>query len=423
MGHYWPVPTHSVSMTTDDSHSRPRLLILLLALISLVGYALRSNITIAQEMMAPELGLTMSDMGSISAWGFQLLYALFQLPVGILGDRLGARLVLGLAIAGWGIASFASGLVGVGSAAFVTLFAARALLGITQAATYPVGSMAISQAIPPAGRTTANSIFISTAMVGSALAPLTLAPLMVQAGWRSVFMASGVVGLVMAAVWFVFAPVPRRPPARLASLGTEIQVGLKLLLDRDLFLLSLAYFLHSAVFFVFVFWFFRYLTDGRGFDILKSGVWGSVPYFTAFLVGPFGGIVADRLGQRLGVSRARRRVAMTSLVAAASLVMIGANLSNVYLAIGALSLSVGFISAAEGPFWATATSLVRTNPGAAGGILNLMGNLGGVVSIWAVPRMRDPLGWTGLFAVWAGVAIVACLLWLLVRVDREPTAA
>ena len=293
-------------MTTDDSHSRPRLLILLLALISLVGYALRSNITIAQEMMAPELGLTMSDMGSISAWGFQLLYALFQLPVGILGDRLGARLVLGLAIAGWGIASFASGLVGVGSAAFVTLFAARALLGITQAATYPVGSMAISQAIPPAGRTTANSIFISTAMVGSALAPLTLAPLMVQAGWRSVFMASGVVGLIMAAVWFVFAPVPRRPPARLVSLGTEIKVGLRLLLDRDLFLLSLAYFLHSAVFFVFVFWFFRYLVEGRGFTILSSGFWGSLPSIAGFVSAPLVGVGADRLGRRIGDRKSTR---------------------------------------------------------------------------------------------------------------------
>ncbi|MDX2058079.1 MAG: hypothetical protein SFV24_09785, partial [Gemmatimonadales bacterium] len=61
---------------------RPGVLVALLALLSLVGYALRSNITIAQEYMAPDLGLTMADMGSISAWGFQLAYALFQLPTG-----------------------------------------------------------------------------------------------------------------------------------------------------------------------------------------------------------------------------------------------------------------------------------------------------------------------------------------------------
>jgi ACS family glucarate transporter-like MFS transporter len=116
-------------------------------------------------------------------------------------------------------------------------------------------------------------------------------------------------------------------------------------------------------------------------------------------------------------------VAIGALITAASLVLIGARLSNPFLAIGALSLSVACINAAEGPFWATATSLGREAAGAAGGVLNLMGNLGGVISIWAVPRMRDPLGWTGLLSVWAGVAVVAALLWMTVRVDRANSPA
>lgn len=408
---------------TTPGRQRPLLLMVLLSLVSLVGYALRSNITIAQETMAPALDLSMADMGTISAWGFQLAYALFQLPAGILGDRLGARVVLGLAVAGWGAASFASGLVGAGGAAFASLFAARALLGATQSAAFPVGSMAISQAIPPARRTTANAVFISTALLGSALAPLTLAPLMVQLGWRAVFMASGVAGMAMAAAWFLLAPVPPAQPRRHATIATEARAALRLLVHRNLFLLSLAYALHSAVFFVFIFWFFRYLIDGRGMSVLASGIWGSIPPFTAFLLAPIGGLAADRLAQRLGAGRGRRVVAMTCLVLAAGFVLAGANLSNAWLAIAALSLSVACINAAEGPFWATATSLAPENPGAAGGVLNLMGNLGGVVSIWVVPRMRDPLGWTGLFTVWAGVAVVAALLWLTVEMEPAQGSA
>ena len=45
-------------------------------------------------------------------------------------------------------------------------------------------------------------------------------------------------------------------------------------------------------------------------------------------------------------------------------------------------------------------------------MLDLFGNLGGVVSIWAVPRMTDRWGWETTLAVWAGVAIAAALLWL-----------
>ena len=75
-----------------ETNRQPTRLIVLLSLLSLVGYALRSNITIAQEMMAPELGLTMADMGTISAWGFQLAYALCQVPAGFLptGSVLGS---------------------------------------------------------------------------------------------------------------------------------------------------------------------------------------------------------------------------------------------------------------------------------------------------------------------------------------------
>jgi len=399
-------------------------LVALLALVSLVGYALRSNINVAQEHMAPELGLTMKDMGAITGIGFLLSYAVFQIPAGFLGDRYGARAVLGLAVTGWAIASLASGLVpGQAGAAFLTLIGARILLGIAQAATYPVGSMAIAQTLRPDQRATANSIYIGAALFGSALAPYTLAPLMVQAGWRSVFLASAVVGLATAIIWFLFAPKPTRPRATTLPLGAQTAAALRLLKDRDLLLLSISYFLHSAVFYVFIFWFFRYLTEGRGFSILASGRWGSLPYFMAALLAPLGGIVADRLGRRISVGVARRRVAMACLCLASALMVLGANLPSAYLAIVALGFSVAFINAAEGPFWATTTALGAANPGAAGGVLNLMGNLGGLVSTVAVPWMTAAWGWTAMLAIWAAVAVVAALLWLSVRVRRTDQTA
>ena len=400
-------------------------LVAILSLVSLVGYALRSNIGIAQEQMAPELGLSMRDMGVVTGIGFQLAYALFQIPAGFLGDRYGARLILGLAIVGWTIASFASGLVPVGAGvAFLTLISSRILLGVSQAATYPIGAMAISQTLPPERRTTANSIYIGAALFGSALAPYTLAPLMVSHGWRTVFLASGGVGLVAAVLWFAFAPAPVQSKGGQLPIMVQMKAALALLKDRDLGLLSLAYLLHSAVFFVFIFWFFRYLTDGRGFTILASGRWGSLPYFMAALLAPLGGYAADRLGRGLSRSIVRRRVAITCLITAAALMTIGANLPSPYLAIVALGLSVAFINAAEGSFWTTATGLGAANPGAAGGVLNLMGNLGGVISIWAVPRMKDAWGWTALLGIWAAVAVVAALLWLTVRVTRaDPKTA
>jgi len=44
--------------------------------------------------------------------------------------------------------------------------------------------MAIAETVPPGLRATANGLFISAALLGAGLAPLTLAPLLVHTGWR-----------------------------------------------------------------------------------------------------------------------------------------------------------------------------------------------------------------------------------------------
>jgi ACS family glucarate transporter-like MFS transporter len=181
--------------------------------------------------------------------------------------------------------------------------------------------------------------------------------------------------------------------------------------------LSLAYLLHSATWFVFVFWFFRYLTEGRGFTVLASGFWGSLPAIAGVVCAPVVGTGAGFLGRRLGPRRARRRVAMACLLTSATCVAAGATLPSAYLAIAALSLSSGCLNSAEAPFFMTATALGSGTPGSAAGFLNLFGNLGGVLSIWLVPQMSERWGWNGTLAFWSSVCLVAALIWLTVPVE------
>jgi len=298
-------------------------------------------------------------------------------------------------------------------------------MGAAQAATYPVGSMAIHHTLPPERRATANAVFIGSASFATALVPLTLAPLMVAAGWRVLFYAGGVLALVLALAWYRWAPdVRSSTPA--PAFRHQFRTAVELLRNRSILLVSLSYLLHSSVFFVFVFWFFRYLVDRRGMTVLASGLWGSLPWFLAFALGPACGWLADRLGLRFGTFGGRRLVAMGCMTAGAVLILIGIRIEGAALAIGALSLGTGILTGVEGSFWAVTTTFAGERAGAAGGVLNLFGNLGGVVSIWAVPRMTDRWGWETTLAAWAGVAVGAALLWLAVRdpvVSHDPAVA
>jgi sugar phosphate permease len=389
--------------------------ILLLSLVTGVAYLVRADVAVAQERMAPAVGLTMIGMGAITAWGFQLAYALFQVPAGMFGERCGARAALGLALVGCSVASFLTSAV-PSEGAVPVLVSTRVLLGISQAAVFPVAAMAVMAYVPVTARVRATAIYVATASLGAAAAPLLMAPTMEKLGWRAVFVLSGVIASVTALAWVTLVPPQPEPHGLRARRGalSELRV---LVRNVPLLRLSLAYLLHSAVWFVFVFWFFRYLTEGRGFTILASGLWGSLPNLAAFVLAPLIGVAADRLGRRLGAAQARRRVAMACLFSAAGCVTAGAVLPSAIFAILALSLSTGCMNGAEGPFFTTATAIGGESPGAAAGMLNLMGNLGGVFSIWLVPRMSDAWGWNGTLVFWSGVCLVAALLWLTVDVD------
>ncbi len=387
-----------------------------LCLVTGIAYVTRTDIAVAQERMGPALGLTMTDMGAINAWAFQLSYALLQLPCAMAGERFGARRALALSLAGSSTASLFTGLMPE-SIATGTLIATRVLLGVSQAAVFPVAAMAVSQFVVRDRRVSAMAMAISAASLGAAIAPLMMAPVMEAYGWRAVFILSAFLSAAAAIACTAMMPDAETgndtiPVQRLADM---LQGTRTLLRHASLRWLTLAYLLHSAVLFVFIFWFFRYLVEGRGFTVLASGVWASLPNIAGMVCAPIFGAGADRLGRRIGSARARRRVAMGCLIGAAASALAGAVAPGAVLAILALSVSSGFVNGAESPFFTTATALGSANPGAAAGLLNLMGNLGGVLSIWLVPRMTDAWGWSATIGFWAGVAFLAAILWLGVR--------
>lgn len=403
------------------------LLIALLTGLSVVSYIARSNISVAAKFIKPELGLTDVQMGQVFS-SFLIGYSLFQIPAGRLGDRFGPRVVLAASALCWGLMSLLTGLVPgmVVSGTFGvlgTFFVLRFLLGVSEASTYPVAARAIADRLPPTARAQANAIVITGAMLGSAVTPPLIAWAMTNLGWRQSFYVTSVLAFVIAGVWWVLvrdhpsgASVPetsRGAPSNAAPASWG-----KLLRDRNIVLLSLSYFVEGYVLYIFVFWLYTYLVDVRHFSVLRGGVFAALPWLIASVLTPLGGALSDRFALRFGDLPGRRVVVMTGFILSGIFLFCGATVGNPYLAIAALGLAVGFTEFTEGTFWATTSNIAGAHAGAATGIMNMMGNLGGVASTMGVPVLVKYFGWVVALGSGSVLAVVAAALWL--AIDWRP---
>jgi ACS family glucarate transporter-like MFS transporter len=268
--------------------------------------------------------------------------------------------------------------------------------------------------------------------LGSALAPLLVSWLMVTFGWRQSFVVTATLAFGGALLWWWYGrdqpsdhPGITENEARLITSNRAVAADRQdsgplsgLLRNRVIILLSVSYIAEGYVLFMFVFWFYLYLVDVRGFSVLGGGFFASLPWIVSLFLTPAGGALADRFAARVGQLRGCRRVVMGGWIACGLFIVLGATASNPYLAVAGLSLGVGFILFTEAAFWSSAIYVSGPQAGAACGLMNMAGLFGGVISTPLVPVLVEHFGWSFAMTAAAAVAISGALIWLLVDEDE-----
>lgn len=403
----------------SGSSGRNTTLVVLLSAFSLVGYVLRMNISVASPYMMAELHLDKIQMGQVFS-AFMLGYALFQVPWGVFGDRIGPGFTLAVAGSIWAVTTMLTGLapgilVPAGTASLVALMGIRFLLGVGQAAAYPLASRAVASWLPSSRRALSFSALIVGMAIGSAFTPPLVSWVMVTAGWRISFYLTALIALALTVWWIAFGLKLRRPIEGGATAEAGRGSWLTVLKDRNVALMSLSYFFDSYVLFAFVFWLYIYLTEQRGFTVMQSGLYTALPFAVAIPLVPMAGYLCDHLAARHG-AWGRRIVGMTGLGLSAIFLVVGINVASPAQALAGLSLAVGFLLCTEPAYWSMSMDLGGAYTGTAGGIMNMAGNLGGVVSTALVPILVSHFGWPFAFISAAGCALVGAGLWMTVDV-------
>jgi ACS family D-galactonate transporter-like MFS transporter len=364
----------------------------LLFVATTINYVDRSNLSIVAPFLSKELGLDPVQMGMLFS-AFAWSYAIANLPGGYLIDRFGSRLVYGIAQLAWSAATLGLGL----ASAFASLFGLRFAVGLAEAPAFPVNNRVVSTWFPQRERGRATSTYASGQYVGSALLSPLLFWMAVNTGWRSVFLVTGVAGVLSAIVWLAVYREPRestRANAEELALITEggaltemaprervsrAQIA-RLLRERQVWALGLGKFAVMSSLYFLLTWFPTYLVQQRGLTSLKAGAATSLPYVAATIGVMLGGAWSDWLLRRgVGISAARKIPIVTGFLGASSIVLVN-YVSGTALALAMLTFAF-FAQGVSSNSWSIIAEVApRSMMGTTGGIINFTGHIAGIVT-------------------------------------------
>jgi MFS family permease len=406
----------------------------LLGLGVLINYFDRVNLSVSHGSLYAAFGVSDIAFGYLSG-AYSWTYMLCQLPIGVLLDKFGVRRIGRISTFIWSIASFgAAASLGMGG-----LFAARFVLGVGEAPTFPANAKAIGKWFPDEERSLATSLFDGAAKFASAIGVPLIGIVLISLGWRWSFAVTGLVSFIY---FLIFSKVYRDPdddPA-LSSLEREYieeEVNRAAALDpipeepsslgylltqRKVIGMAIGFGSYNYVFYLLLTWLPSYLSYALHIDLLHSFLYTSVPWLFATLMDVLvGGWMVDFLTQRGWNASRVRKIVLVSGTTCGLGILGAAYAHSPVQALIWISISIGGLSAASPVAWSI-PSLIATgnNVGKVGGIINFSSQLSGIAAPIVTGYLvsaRQSFAWAfGVSAIYLAIGIAA-YIFLLGRIE------
>ncbi len=275
--------------------------------------------------------LTQEAYGYITA-SFMLAYAVSNGLSGVFIDRVGTRLGYACCMVWWSVA----GMLHVFARGPFSLGCFRFLLGAGEAGNWPAATKLVTEWFPPKDRALASGIFNSGSSIGSVISPLIIVWVVATWGWKSAFLAMGALGLIWVIAWWLVYFVPESVAAEVKE--PPVSAG-RLIRTRFVIWFTVSKVFMDPVWYFFVFWFPKYLSEVHHFSLKEIGWKGWIPYFSAAIGNLAGGALTGWLIRR-GTPVPTARKVSVSVFALLMLATIPAILTtHAWLAIALISLT------------------------------------------------------------------------------------
>ena len=356
----------------------------------LVNYFDRVNLSVSHDALFTTFGISAITFGYLSG-AYNWTYAMCQLPIGVLLDRIGVRPVGRVSTLLWSAASFSAALTpSIGG-----FFAARLLLGVGEAPTFPANAKAIGLWFPSRERSFATSIFDAAAKFASAIGVPLLGILLLKVGWRWSFAFTGLLSLLYFGLFSLIYRDPKDDPALSQAEREYIAEGSPAKLVADVPQASLGYLLgqrkvlglalgfgsYNYVFYLLLTWLPSYLSSALHIDLLHSFLYTGVPWLFATFTDLLAGWGSDALIQRGWDASSVRRTVLICGTAFGLGIVGAAHAHTATRALLWISISIGGLAAAAPVGWSVPSMIApRGTTGTVGGIVNFSNQISGIAA-------------------------------------------
>jgi MFS family permease len=186
-----------------------------LTLIYILNFVDRGLLAVVGPDLIPELGISDTQFGLLTGFGFALLYTIVGIPLARFADRANRVWIMTVCVALWSLMTALCGLateVTIGSitfGAFWILLMCRVGVGIGEAGCTPPANSLIADYFAPRERSQALGVYAMGVTLGTMFANLIGGWVTDMFDWRTAFFVVGLPGLLIA---LIFKLTVKEPP-------------------------------------------------------------------------------------------------------------------------------------------------------------------------------------------------------------------